>query len=56
MEGYTVQQRVNVVRCYYQNQCSIRLTLRALRDDFFRHMRLTESTNRRLIERFESSG
>lgn len=56
MEGYTVEQRVNVIRCYYQNQCSIRLTFRALRDEFPRHRRPTESTIRRLIERFESSG
>ena len=57
MEGLTVHAAAcecNTI--LLSNQCSIRVTFRALRDDFSMHRRPTESTIRRLIERFESSG
>ena len=51
MEGYTVEQRVNLIRYYYQKQCSTWLPFCALCNDFPRHRRPTESTIRRLIKR-----
>ena len=54
MERYTVQQRVNIVKIYYQNECSVRLTFRALRSIY--GLRPAESTTRRLIRKFETTG
>ena len=55
MEGHSVEQRVQI-KFYYQNQCSIRETFRALRDFYPRHNRSAESTIRRLVAKFESTG
>jgi len=56
MNGYSVEQRVRIIKFYYQNQCSVRETFRALRDFYPRHNRLAESTIRRLVAKFESTG
>ena len=56
MEGYSVEQRVQIIKFYYQNQCSVRETFRALRDFYPRHNRPAESTIRRLVTKFESTG
>jgi len=55
MEGH-VEQRVQIIKFYYQNQCSVRETFRALRDFYLRHNRPAESTIRRLVAKFESTG
>jgi len=54
MEGHSVEQRVQIIKFYYQNQCSVRETFRALRDFYPRHNRPVESTIRRLVAKFES--
>jgi len=42
MEGHSVEQRVQIIKFYYQNQCSVRETFRALRDFYPRHNRPVE--------------
>jgi len=56
MNGNSVEQRVRIIKFYYQNQCSVRETIRALRDFYPRHNRPAESTIRRLVAKFESTG
>ena len=56
MESYSVEQRVQIIKFYYQNQYSVRETFRALRDFYPRHNRPAESTIRRLVIKFESTG
>jgi len=55
MEGHSVEQRVQIIKFYYQNQCSVRETFCALRDFYPRHNRPAESTIRRLVAKFEST-
>ena len=55
MEGLNVEQRVQIIKFYYQNQCSVRETFRALRDFYLlipRHNRPAESTIRCLVAKF----
>ncbi|XP_030747098.1 uncharacterized protein LOC115875722 [Sitophilus oryzae] len=56
MERYTTEQRVEIVKFYYQNQCSVRQTFRALRLVYGVHDRPTESTIRCLMQTFKESG
>ena len=56
MEGHSVEQRMQIIKFYYQNQCSVRETFRTLRDFYPRHNRPAESTIRRLVAKFESTG
>ena len=56
MERYTIEQRVEIVKIYYQSQCSVRQTFRALRRVYGVHDRPTESSIRRLMQKFEESG
>jgi len=56
MEGHSVEQRVQIIKFYYQNQCSVRETFRALRDFYSRYNRPAESTIRCLMTKFESTG
>lgn len=56
MEHYTIQQRVEIIKIYYQNQCSVRETFRKLRTIYGVHDRPAESTIRRLINKFETTG
>jgi len=56
MEDHSVEQCVQIIKFYYQNQCSVRETFRALRDFYSRHNRPAESTIRRLVAKFESTG
>ena len=51
-----VEQRVQIIKFYYQNQCSVREMFCALRDFYPRHNRPAESTIRRLVTKFESTG
>ena len=55
MEAHNVEQRVQIIKFYYQNQCSVRETFRALHD-FIRHNHPAESIIRRLVAKFESTG
>lgn len=55
MERLTPQQRLQIVKIFYQNQESIRSTHRALRAMFGRHNRPSELMIRRIVERFEAS-
>ena len=56
MEGHSVEQRVQIIKFYYQNQCSVRETFRALHDFYPRHNHPAESIIRRLVAKFESTG
>lgn len=56
MEKYTVEQRVQIIKFYYQNNCSIRATFRALRAIYGQNNRPTECTIRRLVSKFETTG
>lgn len=56
MERYTIPQRVQIIKFFYQNGCSIRQTYRALREIYGRVSRPTERTIRRLITKFENTG
>jgi len=56
MNSYSVEQRVRIVKFYYQNQCCVRETFLALHDFYPRHNRPAESTIRRLVAKFELTG
>ena len=56
MEGHSVEQRVQIIKFYYQNQCSVRETFRPLRDFYPHHNRPAKSIIRRLVAKFESTG
>ena len=56
MDKYTIEQRMQIIKIYYQNNESVRKTFRALREFYNRNNRPAESTIRRLVNKFESSG
>ena len=56
MDKYTIEQRVQIIKIYYQNNESVRKTFRALREFYGRNNRPAESTIRRLVNKFQSSG
>ncbi|CAK9834549.1 hypothetical protein ANTRET_LOCUS11064 [Anthophora retusa] len=56
MERYTIQQRVEIVKIYYKNSCSVRQTFRELRNIYGRNDRPTERSIQRIIAKFEQSG
>lgn len=56
MDHYTIEQRQQIVRIFYENSNSVRRTFRALRAIYGRHNRPTETTIRRIITKFESTG
>ena len=55
MDKYTIEQRVQIIKIYYQNNESVRKTFRALREFYGRNNRPAESTSRRLVNKFQSS-
>lgn len=55
MERYTPQQRVQIVQLYYENQRSVKEVFRKLRPTYGPHNRPSESTIRRIIEKFEGA-
>lgn len=56
MNGNIVEERVRIIKFYHQNRCSVRGTIRALRDFYPTHNCPAESTIRRLVAKFESTG
>lgn len=56
MDNYTIEQPVQMIKTYYQNNESVRNTFRALREFYGRNDRPAESTIRRLVNKFKSSG
>ncbi|CAK9831720.1 Transposable element Tc3 transposase [Anthophora retusa] len=56
MKRFSVAQRVEIMKIYYESSCSIRETFRALRSIYGQHKRPTELTIRRLVQKFESTG
>ena len=56
MERFTIQQRLEIVKSYYQNGSSIRQTFRALRPVFGVYNRPSERTIRRVMEKLEATG
>jgi Helix-turn-helix domain (DUF4817) len=55
MERYTLQQRLQIIKIYYQNSCSVTVTLRKLTPIFGRHNRPNKTTIQRLVQKFEST-
>jgi len=53
MEGHNVEQRVQIIKFYYQNKLRSR---NVPRDFYPRHNCPAESTIRRLVAKFESTG
>ena len=53
MDKYTIEQRVKIIKIYYQNNESVRKMFRTLRKFYGRP---AESTIRRLVNKFQSSG
>ena len=53
--SHSIEQHVQIIKFYYQNQCSVRKTFRALRDFYPRHNRPAESTIRHLVAKFDQS-
>ncbi|XP_061380157.1 uncharacterized protein LOC133319497 [Danaus plexippus] len=56
MAGYSVEQHVQIIKLFYENGSSVRATFRALRPFYGRDDRPAESTIRRLVDKFESTG
>lgn len=56
MDRYTIQQRLEIIRIYHQNACSVRRTFRALREIYGQHNRPTERSLYRLVQKFEQTG
>ena len=56
MNKYKIEQRVQIIKIYDQNNESVRKMFRALREFYGRNNRPAESTIRRLVNKFQSSG
>lgn len=56
MASYTIEQHVQMIKLYYQNECSIVKTLRALRPFYGRRGGPSKSTIQRLVAKFEATG
>lgn len=56
MESYSVEQHVQMIKLYYQNQCSLVSTLRALRPIHGLRGGPSRSTLHRLVTKFETTG
>lgn len=56
MASYTVEQHVQMIKLYYQNDCSLVQTLRALRPFYGRRGGPSKSTLQRLVAKFETTG
>lgn len=56
MASYTVEQHVEIIKLYYQNECSLVRTLRALRPIYGRRGGPSKSTIQRLVAKFEKAG
>ncbi|CAH2103936.1 unnamed protein product [Euphydryas editha] len=56
MDGYSIQQHVQIIKLFYQNGCSVRGTYRSLRPFYGCHSRPTEGTIRNVVDKFESTG
>ena len=55
MERYTLEQRLQIVQIFYQNNRSVAATLRALRPFYGPFNKPTRSTIDRLVKKFEST-
>lgn len=56
MASLSVEQHVQIIKLFYENGSSVRATFRALRPFYGRDDRPVESTIRRLVGKFESTG
>ena len=56
MDKYTIEQRLQLIKIYYQNNESVRKTFSTPREFYGGNNRLAESTIRSLVNKFESSG
>jgi len=56
MASYTIEQHVQMIKLYYENQCSIVQTLRSLRPFYGRRGGPSKSTLQRLVAKFETTG
>ena len=53
MASYTIERHVQMIKLYYQNECSIVQTLRPF---YGRRGDLSKSTHQRLVAKFETTG
>ena len=56
MTSYTIEQHVQMIKLFYQNDLSLVLTLRALRPFYGRLGGPSKSTLQRLVAKFETTG
>ena len=56
MASYTIEQHVQMINLYYQNQCSLVQMLRALRPFYGTRGGPSKSTLKRLVAKFEMTG
>jgi len=56
MESYTIQQRVQIVELFYENQRSVKNVFRKLRDFYGLHNRPSERTIGRIVQKFQDTG
>ena len=56
MASYTIEQHVQIIKLYYQNEFSLVQTLRALRPFYGRRGGPSKSTFQRLVAKFETTG
>ncbi|EFN88150.1 hypothetical protein EAI_02143, partial [Harpegnathos saltator] len=56
MTSYTIEQHVQMIKLYYQNECSLVQTLRALHPFYGRRGGPSKSTLQRLVTKFETTG
>lgn len=56
MDSYSIKDRVEIIKTYYENSSSIKETFRKLRILFGQHNRPHENTIRNLVRKFEKTG
>ena len=56
MASYTIEQHVQMIKLYYQNECSLVQTLGTLCPFYGRRCGTSKSTLQRLVAKFETAG
>lgn len=54
MQRFTLQERLQVIKNYYQNSSSVVATQRTFSKDLGRHHRFSDKAIRRIVQKFES--
>ena len=56
MASYTIEQHIQMIKLYYQIECSLLKTLRTLRSFYSRRGGPSKSTFQRLVTKFQTTG